>query len=145
MVAHKRRRALLVAVAAMCGVLLAGAAIATRGFGVIEASAADSRERAAQERCERDVVARLMSPSTAKLSDVTVTGAQLDPEVIDLFSLIDGPLRGLDRSRITVQSVQGVVEAPSEVGGTLHDAFTCRAYFVDHDLTDTLVVFDHDH
>ena len=144
--AQKRTRALLLAAAAMCGAILAVIAITTRGFGLIEATSVDTRERAAQHRCERDVVARLVAPSTAKLSDVTVTSAQLDPEVIDLFSFLSGgPLNDVDHSRISVRSVEGVVEAPNEVGGTLHDPFTCRAYFVDGDLVDTLVVFDHDH
>lgn len=130
----------------MCGAILAVIAITTRGFGFIEATSVDTREHAAQQRCERDVVARMMAPSTAKLSDVTVTRAQLDPEVMDLFSLSSGgPLHDVDHSRITVRSVEGVVDAPNEVGGTLHDPFTCRAYFVDGDLVDTLVVFDHDH
>jgi len=145
--AQKRTRALLLAAAAMCGAILAVIAIATRGFGLIDSTSVDTREHAAaQQRCERDVVARLVAPSTAKLTDVTVTSAQLDPEVMDLFSLTSGgPLNGVDHSRISVRSVEGVVEAPNEVGGTLHDPFTCRAYFVDGDLADTLVVFDHDH
>ena len=144
--AQQRTRALLLAAAAMCGAILAVIAITTRGFGFIEATSVDTRERAAQQRCERDVVARLVAPSTAKLSNVTVTSAQLDPEVMDLFSLTSGgPLNGVDHSRISVRSVEGVVEAPNEVGGTLHDPFTCRAYFVDGDLADTLVVFDPDH
>ena len=145
--ARKRTRALLFVAAAMCGAILAVIAITTRGFGLIEATSVDTREHAAaQQRCERDVVARLVAPSTAKLSDVTVTSAQLDPEVMDLFSLSSGgPLNDVDHSRISVRSVEGVVEAPNEVGGMLHDPFTCRAYFVDGDLADTLVVFDHDH
>lgn len=130
----------------MCGAILAAIAITTRGFGLIDSTPVDTRERAAQQRCERDVVAQLVAPSTAKLTDVTVTSAQLDPEVMDLFPLVSGgPLNGVDHSRISVRSVEGVVEAPNEVGGTLHDPFTCRAYFVDGDLADTLVVFDHDH
>ncbi|MEO3760318.1 hypothetical protein ABGB19_18795 [Mycobacterium sp. B14F4] len=145
MAASNRTRALLLAGAAICGAILAAIAITTRGFGFIDPTTVDASDRAARERCERDVVARLMSPSTAKLLDVTVTSAQLDPEVMDLFSLLDGPLEGVDHSRITVRSVTGVVEAPSEVGGMLRDPFECRAYFVDDDLTDTLVVFDHDH
>jgi hypothetical protein len=130
----------------MCGAILAGVAITTRGFGLIEATSVDTRERAAQQRCERDVVARLVTPSAAKLSDVNVTSAQLDPEVMDLFSLSSGGrLNGVDHSRISVRSVEGVVEVPNEMGGTLHDPFKCRAYFVDGDLVDTLVVFDHVH
>ena len=130
----------------MCGAILAAIGITTRGFGLVDSTRVDSRERAAQQRCERDVVARLVAPSTAKVTDISVTSAQLDPEVMDLFSLTSGgPLTGVDHSRINVRSVEGVVEAPNEVGGTLHDAFTCRAYFVDGDLVDTLVVFEHDH
>ncbi|QZT54992.1 hypothetical protein [Mycolicibacterium austroafricanum] len=144
--ARKRKRALLLAAAALCGALLAAIAIISRGFGLIDSGSVDPRGRAAQQRCERDVVARLVAPSTAKLTDVTVTSAQLDPEVMDLFSLLSGGrLNGVDHSRISVQSVEGVVVAPNEMGGTLHDPFTCRAYFVDGDLVDTLVVFDHDH
>ena len=144
--AQERTRALVLAAAAVCGAILAGVAITTRGFGLIEATSVDTPMRAAQQRCERDVVARLVAPSTAKLVDITVTSSQLDPEVMDLFSLLSSqPLHGVDHSRISVRSVEGVVEVPNEVGGMLHDPFTCRAYFVDGDLADTLVVFDHDH
>ncbi len=146
MAAQKRTRALLLAAVSICVAILAGIAITTRGFGLVEATSVDTPERAAQQRCERDVIARLIAPSAAKLSDVTVTSAQLDPEVMDLFSLLSGrPLNGVDHSRISVRSVEGVVEVPNEVGGTLHDPFKCRAYFVDGDLVDTLVVFDRDH
>ena len=126
----------------MCGAILAGIAMTTRGFGLTNSTAVDTGERVARERCERDVLARLVSSSTATLSDVTLTSSQLDPQVMDLFALTDGPLNGVDHSRITVRNVEDVVEAPSEVGGTLHEPFTCRAYFVDDDLADTLVVFD---
>jgi hypothetical protein len=37
------------------------------------------------------------------------------------------------------------VSAPNAFGDTLTDPFTCRAYFVDGTLTETLVVFEHDH
>ena len=106
--AQERRRALLLAATAMCGAILAGIAIATRGFGLIDSTSVDTREHvAAQQRCERDVVARLVAPSTAKLTDVTVTSAQLDPEVMDLFSLTSGgPLNGVDHSRISVRSLR---------------------------------------
>ena len=143
--ARDRTRALVLAAAAICGAILAGIAITTRGFGLIDSTTVDTGERVAQERCERDVVARLVSPSTAKLSGVTVADSRLDPEVVDLFSVTDGPLDGVDHSRITVRSVEGVVEVPNEVGGMLRDPFECRAYFVDGDLTDTLVLFNHDH
>lgn len=142
----KKRALLLWAAVVLCGAILAAIAITTQGFGLSDSTSVDPRERAAQERCERDVAARLVAPSTAKLQSVTVASAPLDPEVVDLFSLTaGGPLTGVDHSRISVRSVQGVVEAPNEIGGTLHDPFTCRAYFVDGDLADTLVVFDHDH
>ena len=143
---QRKTRLLLLAVAVICGALLAAAAITTRDFGSGDSPSVDTAEQVAQQRCERDVVARMVTPSTAKLSDVTVTAAQLDPEVMDLFALVSGgSLNGIDHSRISVRSVGGIVEVPSEVGGTLRDPFTCRAYFVDGDLVDTLVVFDHDH
>lgn len=144
--ARRKTRVLLLAAAVMCGALLAAVAITTRDSGTTDATSVDTPEHAAQQRCERDVVSRMVTPSTAKVSDVTVTDAQLDPEVMDLFALLSGgSLNGIDHSRISVRSVGGVVEVPSEVGGTLRDPFTCRAYFVDGDLVDTLVVFDHDH
>lgn len=146
--ARRKTRVLLLAAAVMCGALLAAVAITVtpQDSGTTDATSVDTPEHAAQQRCERDVVARMVTPSTAKLSDVTVTAAQLDPEVMDLFAVLSGgSLNGIDHSRISVRSVGGVVEVPSEVGGTLRDPFTCRAYFVDGDLVDTLVVFDHDH
>ena len=30
-------------------------------------------------------------------------------------------------------------------GATIHDPFSCRAYFIDGNLAHTLVLFDHDH
>lgn len=143
---QRKTRVLLLAVAAICGALLAAAAITTRDFGSSDSPSVDTAEQAAQQRCERDVASRMVTPSTAKVSDVTVTDAQLDPEVMDLFALLSGgSLHGIDHARISVLSVGGVVEVPSEVGGALRDPFTCRAYFVDGGLVDTLVVFDHDH
>jgi hypothetical protein len=44
-----------------------------------------------------------------------------------------------------VLAVTGTVSAPNAFGDTLTDPFTCRAYFVDDTLTETLVVFEHDH
>ena len=55
------------------------------------------------------------------------------------------PMAGVDRSAITVRSVTGVVETPSEMGGTLTAPFTCRAYFIGDQLSDSLVVLEHDH
>lgn len=105
-----------------------------------------SKERAAQDRCESEVLKRLVSPSAAQLSNVRSAQSVLDPDSRDLFSLtLNEPLKGVDTSRITVWEVSGVVDAPSEVGTTMHDPFICRAYFVDDDLTDTLVLFEHDH
>ena len=129
-----------VAVAALAAAAVAVIAIMTHGF------ASTSKERAAQDRCESEVLKRLASPSAAKLSNVRSARSVLDPDSRDLFSLsLNEPLKGVDTSRITVWEVSGVVDAQSEVGTTMHDPFTCRAYFVDDDLADTLVLFDHDH
>lgn len=83
--------------------------------------------------------------SAAKLSNVRTAASDLDPDSRDMFPLLDEPLKGVEHSRITVWNVSGVVDAPSEVGTTIHDPFTCRAYFIDDTLANTLVVFDHDH
>jgi hypothetical protein len=87
----------------------------------------------------------LAEPSTAKLSNVEVASTVLDPDSKDLFSLLDDPLKGVDHSRITVLNVSGVVDAPNASGSTMHDPFSCRAYFIDGNLAHTLVLFDHDH
>jgi hypothetical protein len=102
-------------------------------------------ERTAQDRCEPEVLNRLAEPSTAKLSNVEVASTVLDPDSKDLFSLLDDPLKGVDHSRITVWNVSGVVDAPNAFGATMHDPFSCRAYFIDGNLAHTLVLFDHDH
>ncbi|MEN3225265.1 hypothetical protein PUR22_31000 [Mycolicibacterium porcinum] len=116
-------------------------AVKTQGFG-----AANSNERMAQQRCETDVRAQLASPSTANLSEVKATASELDPDSRDLFSLIgNDSLKGVDHARITVWNVSGMVDAQTEVGTLMHDPFTCRAYFVDGALADTLVLFDHPH
>jgi hypothetical protein len=114
---------------------------------VVTHRAADpTNERVARDRCESDVVKQLASPSTAKLSDIRTESAALDPDNQDLFSLrLNEHLREVDISRITVWEVTGVADAESEVGTTLHDPFTCRAYFVDDSLADTLVLFEHKH
>lgn len=54
-------------------------------------------------------------------------------------------IRGTATSRITVWGVADVLDVQSEVGTTMHDPFICRAYFVDGNLADTLVLFEHDH
>ncbi len=130
---------------AACAAIVAGIAVATHGFGIFGSTNPTSDDVAAQQRCERDVVARMMSPASATVSDLTVTSAELDPEITDLAPLSAGPLAGVDRSRITVRSVTGIVETPNEVGGTLTAPFTCRVYFVGDQLSDSLVVLEHDH
>ena len=141
-----RRRAWLIAAGAGCVVILAVIAVVTRGFGLASSTDRTSKELAAQNRCESDVLKRLASPSTAKLSNVEVAGTVLDPDSKDLFSLLDDPLKGVDHSRITVLDVSGVVDVKGDAfGATIHDPFSCRAYFVDGNLANTLVLFDHDH
>ena len=140
-----KRRAWLIAAAAVCVVILAVIAVATRGFGLADSTERPSKERTAQDRCEPDVLNRLAEPSTAKLSNVEVASTVLDPDSKDLFSLLDDPLKGVDHSRITVLNVSGVVDAPNASGSTMHDPFSCRAYFIDGNLALTLVLFDHDH
>ncbi|MBY0289319.1 MAG: hypothetical protein K2X52_19585 [Mycobacteriaceae bacterium] len=140
------RRAWLMAVGAGCVVILAVIAVATRGFGIAESGDRPSKELTAQNRCESDVLKQLASPSMAKLSNVEVASTDLDPDSQDLFSLLDDPLKGVDHSRITVLNVSGVVDVEGNAfGDTIHDTFSCRAYFIDGDLANTLVLFDHDH
>lgn len=138
-------RMVVLAAIVVCVAVVAGVAVATRGFGLFAGPAAVPPDAAAQQRCERDVVARMVTPESATVSDVTVMSAQLDPEITDLAPLSAGPLAGVERSRISVRSVTGVVTTPNQVGGTLDDPFTCRAYFIDGQLADTLVLLGHDH
>jgi hypothetical protein len=140
-----KSRAWLIAAAAVCIVILAVIVVATRGFGLANSTDSTSNERTAQDRCEPEVLNRLAEPSTAKLSNVEVASTVLDPDSKDLFSLLDDPLKGVDHSRITVWNVSGVVDAPNAFGATMHDPFSCRAYFIDGNLAHTLVLFDHDH
>lgn len=141
-----RRRAWLITAAAGCVLILAVIAVATRGFGLANSTDHTSNERTAQDRCESDVLKQLASPSTAKLSNVEVASTDLDPDSKDLFSLLDDPLKGVDQSRITVLNVSGVVDVDGDAfGDTIHDPFNCRAYFIDGNLANTLVLFDHDH
>ena len=140
-----KRRAWLIAAAAVCIVILAVIVVATRGFGLANSTDRTSNERMAQDRCEPEVLNRLAEPSTAKLSNVEVASTVLDSDSKDLFSLLDDPLKGVDHSRITVWNVSGVVNAPNALGATMHDPFSCRAYFIDGNLAHTLVLFDHDH
>ena len=141
-----RTRAWLIAGAAVCAVALVVTVIATRGFGLANSTDRPSNERTAQDRCQSDVLSRLASPSTAKLSNVQAASTALDPDSKDLFSLLDEPLKGVDHSRITVLNVSGVVDVNGDAfGAAIHDPFSCRAYFIDGDLAHTLVLFDHDH
>ena len=140
-----KRRAWLIAAAAGCVVILVVTVVATRGFGLADSTDRTSSERTAQDRCEPEVLNRLASPSTAKLSNVEATNTVLDPDSKDLFALLDDPLKGVDHSRITVLNVSGVVDAQNAFGAMIHDPFSCRAYFIDGNLAHTLVLFDHDH
>jgi hypothetical protein len=135
----------------MSGTRLLVIAFVALGIGMLIGNAVVMRDRvdpnqaAAQERCEKEVVGRLAAPETGKLTDVKVEAAQLDPETTDFSVLSREGLKGVDHSRIIVRAVTGAVQAPNAFGDTLSDPFTCRAYFVDDKLTDTLVIFGHDH
>jgi hypothetical protein len=129
-----------------CGLILIAIAVTTRGFGLVKPKLNSSQDNAAQERCESEVLTRLVSPSTAKLSDIETTKDVMDPDSKDLFSLqLSDPLKGVDRARITVWNVTGYADSRNEFGDLMHERFSCRAYFVDGNLADTLVTFDHDH
>jgi hypothetical protein len=142
----RNTRAWLIATGTACAMVLAVIALATGGFGLISSDEPTaSKERTAQDRCESEVLHQLVSPSTAELSSVKVARDVLDPDSRDLFPLLDGPLKGVDHSRILVWTVTGVVDAQNELGAVLHDPFSCHAYFIDNELADTLVLFDHDH
>ncbi|WP_313675456.1 hypothetical protein [Mycolicibacterium sp.] len=131
-----RTRLLLIAVVALFIGLTIGNVFALRQA---------PNQRLAQERCEKDVLARLPSPESAKLAELTVVESQLDPETTDLSALSRDSFKGVDRSNITVRSVSGIVQVPNAFGDMLNDPFTCRAYFVDDKLVETLVVFEHAH
>jgi hypothetical protein len=133
-----RGRLLLLAALALCGAVLVAVVLAGKST--------PSAEHSAQERCEREVLKRLASPSSVKLADVTVEKSSLDTDGRDQFPLtLDDPLKGVDIARITVLNVSGVVNAGTESGSTIQDHFDCRAYFVDGSLAHTLVVFNHAH
>lgn len=134
-----RARLVLFALLALGAAALAGVVIAMRESG------GDPNQQAAQQRCEQDVLGRLAAPSTGTLSEVAVGPSELDPEITDLSPLSRETLKGVERSRISVLAVSGTVQAPNAFGDTLTDPFTCRAYFVDDTLTETLVVFEHKH
>lgn len=136
------RRLLLIAAVFVIGAVLAAVAVTlVRGR-----PSAPSAEQSAQQRCETDVKKRLFAPENATISDLKTEAGTLDPEALDFSSLTASePLKDVDRSRISVLNVSGVVNAPSEVGSMIRDHFDCRAYFVDGSLAHTLVVFDHGH
>ncbi|MEV0670341.1 hypothetical protein [Mycobacterium sp. NPDC050441] len=139
-----RVRLWVLACALILGVVVV-VAVKTHGFGLVNA-AERTAERAAEERCATDVRGKLVSPATAELSDVKSELGDLEADSRDLFPLTtDQPLKGVEHSRITVWNVSGIVDAQTEAGSTIHDPFTCRAYFVDGNLADTLVVFEREH
>ena len=142
------RRPLLVTAALIAvGAALVAIAVATGALRLGRvADSALSAEQLAQQRCQSDVLKRLVSPDKATISDVHTETSTLDVEGRDFSSLnASEPLKGIDASRISVLNVSGVANAPSEVATTIQDHFDCRAYFVDGALAHTLVVFDHGH
>jgi hypothetical protein len=139
------RRPWIVLGVLLCVAVVAVIAVLTKGFGMF--GDASSTERVAQDRCQTEVRDQLASPSTTTLSDLKAETSTLDPDSKDLFKLtLDGPLKGVDHSRITVWNVSGVAqEEKTAYGDAIHDRFDCRAYFVDGNLVDALVLFDRDH
>jgi hypothetical protein len=139
-----KRQLLVVATACLFGAL-AAIAWKTHGFGLVGPAPHQAHD-VARERCEADVRKQLAAPESAALSAVRSVAGALEADGQDMFPLMtDEPLKGIDHSRITVWNVSGIVDAKAEAGGTIHDPFTCRAYFVDGNLADTLVLFDHAH
>ena len=141
------RRPLLIAALIAVGAAVVAVAVATGALRLgHSADSAPSAEQLAQQRCQAEVLKRLISPDKATISDVHTETSTLDVDGRDFSSLnTSEPLKGIDVSRITVLNVAGVANAPSEVGSTIQDRFDCRAYFVDGALAHTLVVFDHGH
>jgi hypothetical protein len=142
-----RRPLLLTAALIAVGAALVAIAFATGALRLGKsADSAPSAEQVAQQRCQSDVLKRLVSPDNATISDLHTETSTLDVDGRDFSSLTASePLKGIDASRISVLNVSGVANAPSEVGTTIQDHFDCRAYFVDGALAHTLVVFDHAH
>lgn len=129
--------------------LIAVAAAVAVGAGVLrpaKSGESSSAEQAAQQRCQAEVMKKLVSPDTATISELHTQTSTLDAEGRDFSSLnANDQLKGVNASRITVLNVSGVANAPSQVGTMIADHFDCRTYFVDGALTHTLVVFDHAH
>jgi hypothetical protein len=139
-------RLIVIGALVVVGAAVVAVAIATGGLRLWRSDADPTAEQSAQDRCEADVLKRLVSASTAHLSDLRTEPSALDSDGKDQFSLtLEEPLKGVDTSRINVLNVSGVVNAPSEVGTTLQEHFDCRAYFVDGSLVHTLVLFEHEH
>jgi hypothetical protein len=138
---------LVIAALIAVGAALVAVAVATGALRLgYSADPAPTAEQLAQQRCQAEVLKRLVSPDKATISDVRTETGTLDVDGRDFSSLTASePLKGIDASRITVLNVSGVANAPSEVGSTIEDHFDCRAYFVDGALAHTLVVFDHAH
>ena len=109
---RSRKHLWLITAAAISAAIIVVIGIATHGFGIVDSEGrtdtTDSAEQTAQDRCESELLKRLASPSTASLSNIEATRSVLDPDSQDLFSLLDDPLKGIDRSRITVWNVSGV-------------------------------------
>jgi len=145
---ERRRPRRLLIIAAVCVLTLTALAVIgvqTRGFGLMRAEPRPTQD-VARDRCQSDVRKQLASPDSAQLSGVRSVDGELETDGQDMCPLMmDGPLKGVDHSRITVWNVSGTIDAKAEAGGTIHDPFTCRAYFVDGNLVDTLVLFDHAH
>jgi hypothetical protein len=142
-----RRPLLMTAALIALGAALVAIAFATGALRLGKsADSAPSAEQLAQQRCQSEVLKRLVSPDKATLSGVHTETSTLDVDGRDFSSLTASePLKAIDASRISVLNVSGVANAPSEVGTTIQDHFDCRAYFVDGALAHTLVVFDHAH
>lgn len=144
---RSRRRLFTVAGLVAAGGVLVAVAIATDVVRLADpAQRRPAPDQVARDRCQSEVLKRLISPSSAQLSEVRAESTSLDPDGRDLFPLtLEEPLKGVDTSRIAVLPVTGVANAPTEVGSTLQDHFECRAYFVDGSLVHTLALFEHGH
>ncbi|WP_233211477.1 hypothetical protein [Mycobacterium sp. shizuoka-1] len=137
----------MAAILVVIGAAVVAVAIGTGTLRLrISGDSQPAAEQSAQRRCEDNVLERLITPSSARLSDIQTVSSSLDTEGRDLFSLtLEEPLKGVDVARITVFDVTGIVHSLNEFGSPMQDHFSCRAYFVDGSLAHTLVLFDHPH
>jgi len=142
-----RRRLLLAAIFVAVGAVGVAVAIASGNLRPGESQGSKpSAEQTAADRCQADVLKKVIDPTAAQLADVHTESGTLDTEGRDLFSLtLEEPLKDVDPERVTVLDVTGVVNSRNELGSTIQDHFDCRAYFVDGSLAHTLVLFDHPH